>query len=62
VTRIKFGAEFRLRYALATEFVCHRKSPKALRSSPVTTMNSARNISPFRTPPGLAEKVVSRWG
>ena len=62
MTRINFCAEFRLRYALAIEFVCPRKPPKAQHSSPVTTMNSVRSISPFRTPPGVAEKVVSCWG
>jgi len=47
MTGIKFGAEFRLRYALAIEFVCHRKYAKAQCSSPVTTVNSVIGISRF---------------
>ena len=39
-----FGAEFRLRYALAIEFVGHRKYTEAQRSGPVTTMNSVRSV------------------
>ncbi len=45
--RIKFGSEFRLRYALAIEFVCHRKYTEAQRSGAVTTMNSVRTVSYF---------------
>ena len=40
-----FGTEFRLRYALAIEFVGHRKYTEAQRSGPVTTMNSVRSVS-----------------
>jgi hypothetical protein len=52
---IKCGAEFRERHALAIEL--DGKCAKAPRSSPVTAMNSVRDVLP-----GPAEKVVNCRG
>jgi len=46
MTRINFCAEFRLRYALAIEFVCPRKRPKAEHSNPVTAMKLGWEYQP----------------